>query len=794
VTLAVLALLMMGAATTLPSPDPGTPPASPPKRVLLIYDYARPSPAVLSHEQALTAGLRSDAGPVNVYTEYLNLTQLDHKTFPEETAAYLRAKYAPVGIDLLVLAGSRLLRFAVQRREHLFPGVPIVFTGVERHAAADIALPDDVTGVWLNVGWATTLEAALKLQPHTTRVLIVNGASGIDRVWDAAARAQLASPGRALQIEYVLGPPIEGLQQRLANLPAQTVVLFGPFTRDATGRDFRNPEVINRLAGAASAPSYSVNEAAIGGGVVGGHVVSFEAQGARAAEQALRMLRGDRTPPGDFDTNVYRFDARQLQRWRLDARRLPAGSVILFDEPSVWRQYGGYFAGGLVLLLVQSALIAALLAQRGQRRRAEQALAERLRFETLLAELSALVASHHGGEVDRHIEDALRRIVEDLDVDRATVGQLPRVGDKAEITHAWTRQGIPPLPNVLDSRLLPWIVARVRQGQAVSLARPEDLPAEAEVDLKTLRGMRTRSLAVVPFSIGDSVDGFLSVAALRDERRWVSDLVARLTLLADVFASALARQRAEHAMEQTRRHREELAHVQRVTTLGELAGGLAHEINQPLAAIVMNARAADRLLANATEPSASMGAELRSTLDDIVQDSKRAAEIIHGLRTLFRKEDVERQPLNLNGLVEQVVTLLQADFRRRAVRVRLDLDRTIPPLLADAVPLQQVVLNLLVNAGEAIGALEGGRREVTIATTRRATDVVELTVSDTGIGVKDEELERIFERFVSAKPDGLGMGLAISRSIVSNHGGRIWATRNVDQGITVHVELPLASR
>src|SRR6185295_14409695 len=180
--------------------------------------------------------------------------------------------------------------------------------------------------------------------------------------------------------------------------------------------------------------------------------------GARATELALRVLRGDRTPPGDFDTNVYRFDARQLQRWRLDARRLPAGSVILFDEPSVWRQYGAYFAGGLVLLLVQSALIAALLAQ-----------------------LSALFASHHGGEVDQHIEDALRRIVEDLDVDRATVGQLPRVGDKAEITHAWTRQGIPPLPNVLDSRLLPWIVSRVRQGQAVSLARPEDLPAEAEV-------------------------------------------------------------------------------------------------------------------------------------------------------------------------------------------------------------------------------------------------------------------------------------------------------------------------
>src|SRR5262249_31560737 len=147
--------------------------------------------------------------------------------------------------------------------------------------------------------------------------------------------------------------------------------------------------------------------------------------------------------------------------------------------------------------------------------------------ETLLAELSALFASRPSGEVDRHIEDALRRVVEELDVDRATVGQLPRTSDKAEITHAWTRPGITPLPNVLDSRLLPWIISRVRQGQAVSLTRPEDLPPDAEVDRKTLRSMRTRSLTVVPFAISEAADGFLSVAALREERRLVSDLRAR---------------------------------------------------------------------------------------------------------------------------------------------------------------------------------------------------------------------------------------------------------------------------
>src|SRR5262249_54265427 len=162
----------------------------------------------------------------------------------------------------------------------------------DRHAAVDIVLPDDVRGVWLMPGWATTLDAALKLKPHTTRVLVITGASGIDNVWSAAARAQIEPVRRGVGGGYVTGPPIGSLQERLAKLPPHTVVLFGPFTRDETGRDFRTPEAIHRLAAAVSVPTFSVLESALGSSVVGGHVVSFEALGARTAELAMRVLRG----------------------------------------------------------------------------------------------------------------------------------------------------------------------------------------------------------------------------------------------------------------------------------------------------------------------------------------------------------------------------------------------------------------------------------------------------------------------------------------------------------------------
>ena len=140
-------------------------------------------------------------------------------------------------------------------------------------------------------------------------------------------------------------------------------------------------------------------------------------------------------------------------------------------------------------------------------------------------------------------------------------------------------------------------------------------------------------------------------------------------------------------------------------------------------------------------------------------------------------------------MIDRVIALLDGDLRDKDIRVVTHLDRTAPPVTGDAVQLQQVVLNLLVNASDAVRL--GGRREIAVATRRRRADWLEMTVEDAGVGVGEDELEEIFERFVSKKPGGLGLGLAISRSILEQHGGRIWATRNPDRGLTLHVELPL---
>jgi two-component system sensor kinase FixL len=244
--------------------------------------------------------------------------------------------------------------------------------------------------------------------------------------------------------------------------------------------------------------------------------------------------------------------------------------------------------------------------------------------------------------------------------------------------------------------------------------------------------------------------------------------------------------RRRQAEEEAQRQRDELAHVLRTTTLGELAGSLAHEINQPLAAIVANAQATRRLL------DAGRGSRpgVVDALADIVADARRASEVIRRLRALFRKEHVEWRPVDVNELVGDVVSLLRHDVERRRVALHSVLGGGLAPIPGDSVQLQQVLLNLLVNASEAIAGLEDGPREIAIETTRRDSGGVAISIRDTGPGVKEPDLERIFEPFVSAKPGGLGMGLAISRSIVEAHGGRIWATVNPDRGLTLHVDLP----
>lgn len=232
------------------------------------------------------------------------------------------------------------------------------------------------------------------------------------------------------------------------------------------------------------------------------------------------------------------------------------------------------------------------------------------------------------------------------------------------------------------------------------------------------------------------------------------------------------------------RQRAELAHLSRVATLSELSGALAHELNQPLAIILSNAQAAQRFLAQDPPDLA----EVRDILADIVTEDRRAGEVIRRLRALLKRGETERRLLDLNEVVHEIVALLRSDLLGRGVSLELGLAPALPAVAGDHVPLQQVVLNLLANAGDAVAANPPATRRISISTADEDREV-RLSVRDNGCGLPPES-DRIFDSFYTTKPDGLGLGLALCRTIVEAHGGRIRAERNPDRGTTFHVHLP----
>jgi PAS domain S-box-containing protein len=235
----------------------------------------------------------------------------------------------------------------------------------------------------------------------------------------------------------------------------------------------------------------------------------------------------------------------------------------------------------------------------------------------------------------------------------------------------------------------------------------------------------------------------------------------------------------------TARQRDELAHLSRVAMLGELSGSLAHELNQPLTAILSNAQAAQRFLAQ-DPPRVDKLAEI---LTDIVKSDQRAGAVIQRLRSLLRKEDAQCVPLDTNEVIEDSLRLMRSDFLYRHVTVSTDLAEALPAVSGDRNQLQQVLLNLVINACDAMDGQETDRR-LMVRTQTTAHGDVEVCVVDRGMGIPEANLDRIFEPFVTTKATGMGLGLAICKSIVEAHGGRLWATNNADCGATLHCELP----
>ena len=416
-------------------------------------------------------------------------------------------------------------------------------------------------------------------------------------------------------------------------------------------------------------------------------------------------------------------------------------------------------------------------------RRAVAVSFEGTRFEEFIEKLSASFVRSPVAEIGSEIDRWIREIVLGLNVDRGALAQIDAKSGKLTVRHSWGREHVVKLPIGLElARPAPWFDGMLMKGRTVAFSSVKELPPEFRAnDWITFRRYVPKSNVSVPIRIGGEVVGSLGFASLKKERTWSPRLIRRLELVGEIFGHALERRLAA---EQNTLLRDELSHMSRTAVMGELSASLTHQLNQPIGAILMNAEEIQRMLESA-EPDLE---SLRAAVGDIIQDDLRATETIKGLRSFFRRSEVEKTLLSLGDTVADVMRMVRSDALFRNVSLSFENPAERIRVAGDRIQLQQVILNLVLNAFDAVSEKED-LREVSISMSVNK-DEVGVAVCDSGNGIDPIMISQIFEPFFTTKPMGMGMGLSIARAIVKAHGGQISARRNPDRGSTFEIVLP----
>src|SRR5437868_12032057 len=583
---AILLLAMTGAAF------------SEPKRVMLLHSFGRDFAPWNEYARTIREELgQQSKEPVDIFEASLATAR-----FAEDEEGpfvdYLHALFVKRQLDLVIAIGAPAANFLQRQRQKLFPSVPAVYTGLEQRRVPFYALTENDAVVAVSIDLPGAIGSMLRLLPETTNVAVVIGNSPIEKYWLGQMQEAIQPfEGRAT-FTWFNELSLEEMLQRAATLPPRTAIYFVLLSVDAAGVAHEEGKALARLHEVANAPIFSHSDAFFGQGIVGGSLTIVANVARRAASVAVQILNGGspaaiKTPPLEFRTPKY--DWRELQRWKISEKQLPAGSEIYFRAPGAWEQYRWEISAGLAALLLQAAIIS-------------------------------------------------------------------------------------------------WLVVEYRRRSL----------AEAQADSR----------------------------------------------------------------------RREVVRLNRVTTANVLSSSIAHELNQPLGAILSNTEAA-QILHKASPPDLTQIGEI---LSDIIRDEQRASEIIGGLRNLLNdRTKAELQALDLNDTVPDLVKIVMPEAVKREITLRTVLAPEALSVRADPIHMQQVIINLVMNG---MDAMEGAPapHNLTIRTRRNAeSDFAEVRISDSGTGIRQENLTQIFDPFVTTKPQGTGLGLPIARTIIESYGGSIRA-------------------
>jgi PAS domain S-box-containing protein len=730
-------LLLIVVALSLPGGQARA--EDPPRRVLILHAHNFTFPATTIISEALRKRLLEQSPRrLEIEGDFLDLARRPEPAHALRMANFLREKYAGVRFDVVVMIGITGAPFLIEYRDMIAPGVPVVFSDVTRATYEALRLPPDITAVINEIDLGKTLELAERLQPGVRRLVVISGSDSVDGRWRETARKAIEAHNPKLEAAYWFDIPYDKLLADVSRLPSDTIVMYLTFFSDSEGKRLIPKDVAAAIAKASSAPVYGFFETYLGTGIVGGYTDTYQSIGTTTADVALEILSGTNVmtlPPRSNPRLAFRVDARAMDRWGLKRSNLQPGSVVLFSEPTLWEQHRYLVSAVALVLALQSAAVAALLFQRRRRRQAENSL--------------------------RESEDRMTFTAASVNVG---LWQFDRTTDEL-----WATE---------HSRVLFGLASDIPLTRETFIAAVH--PEDRRVAVSALRGALRGQPAMTDVRVVRP-DG--EVRWVRVRARSHLDEKGAPDQLSGLFLDITDRKAAETEAEL---QRQEVNHLMRVSVLGELSGAIAHEVNQPLTAILSNAQAALYLLGR-DSPNL---AEVRDALQDIVQEDNRAGDVIHRLRGLLKKGESRSEPVDLNELVDSTTALLRSEMIDRRVTVETELAAVLPTVFGDSVQLQQVLLNLIINAMDAMASTPVEQRRVNICTRETQTGTIEVLVKDHGPGIKPANGKQVFEPFYTTKDHGLGLGLTICSTIIHKHEGTLNLKNDDAGGAIAEFSLP----
>ncbi|MBS0450718.1 MAG: PAS domain S-box protein [Proteobacteria bacterium] len=703
---------------------------------LLVFSQNRLLPA----NQEVYAGLvrPGDLLPssdVQIYIEYLDHPQFSGDPYDESTAKYLADKYAARPPKLILAGGYIALKFLLKYRDSMFPGVPILHIGVDRSILNSMpALPSDVTGIPVEYDIGGTIDLAMALQPDAKRLVVVSGASPWAEQRRADTEHALARRKVPFPVEYWRGLETSALLAKLAALPKDSIVFTPGYYRDGGGRVTTPLESVRLMASRSSAPIYSIFSTHIGTGVLGGRMSTFTDIGKSARAAIDDMLDGDPAVALQPAPAMVQLDWRQVLKWGIPESRIPPNAVLHHRTPTFWELHRTQAISGAAIILAQALMIGALLLERRRRERIATALA-----------------------------DSRRRV--------GVIAQTARVS-----IFVWDMKAQVPAPG-----------ARI---QPISAADNVESFSQVVADIHPSDRERVSLAARHAIESGEELNvEYRKLPADGGHERWMAargHAWPKGTLRISGVCMDISERK--HAELQAVQDRAALAHMARVSTMGQLSVAIAHQLNQPLAAVLGNAEVARRMVARQGPEQGELG----EILDDIISDNMRAGDIIRNLTTLYRRGPTKQASFDMNDLATETVELMRDDLINRKVDAHLDLAADLPLVEGTRIQIQQVLLNLLQNAMDAMEDTRAPHRDLLV---RSVLDNGRpgLCVIDRGGGIAASAMERIFDPFWTTKPQGVGVGLAMGRAIIEAHGGVLSARNNPGGGAEFCFKLPASS-